>query len=1707
MEISNKTSSFAVARTNPKLTGNVKISVDSGDNIWLNSFDANKELSQDRFKRFPIEDTSNYEVDLYKFFDGGETPSEIVFDLQQSFPNPDAISLDFEDQYDFFYAMGAQSNISNQFVEEYSYLAPLWLREDLPEFFVIYRIKDPLDFPYNKNVVSGAIQEKTSYKVVGEGFTLNYNNQILGDGEIFKGVAGKTEYTILTGEGKVIDLNENKDFPIDVGTQFEDIIDQLELVKTFDLTDNSKIGKYIRRLTNSPRFPKSPMNVRFEEELLTQYNGISYQEGTLTTKGEFLDDVWQNGRSIIDFEEFITGGFERQGIICANLLNLEFLFDDDTADLYDIPRYLGFYVGKNDIGSFQLSGNDLFGFRNEAGNNEKPKRNDRGYADQEVDFFQTNENGVQLFIQNTEGTIPNSDEVKQDLRSFYIQDKNGDFYTLSRLTDYGSDLRFDDLIVRNQSLNLADFTGQGSVKLQGSGELTDTAGKSYAVIKIIGELFPNDSIRIYWPPGALVDSPNVNGQFSEIVANDLTGPLGAEEWGPGSNLEDKYFHPLGTVNEIATAIAATINEIEGINFTAFAIEDEVVIRLDGSGTFANTRYSIAGNFTFPDRVLFQREEVTNDELVKFEGGTDVDNIRIIKIPIETAERLTTDDYIRTDRGLSRIALIGRFVDREDLDEFNTFSALFIEDVLHEPLIGNTKNFTAIELFRANLGLFTFFNVKEIDGDFLNSTYGRSYDGELHKYFDLKPNDSVLEVATCYLVLGEGKIKYNGVEFPSPAPVLFSPATNDDNRLFTRETSSDPDFFEVVEGNPIVVSSKYFSINLNAIPIFNVYNASSETGEFTINENLEAFDKGLADFEGFQTLKEISLVEDELALPEDTDLQFRFRDKFIFKNIDSEYDFLKENSTKERSIKSKLVPFINKWVFQGGRDVRDNPYRLNTSLAFGELNFSPSFDVRKQDPSAFTHEWYYLDSFPRFYPDEFIESSFSYFKDRFDRDSLVNIDPDVDYFTDYFTVDEDDLTESNALQERFSILDFNSETGFVEGLFRGVKVRIKETIKGESTETLPDGRPQFIDNSNKFDGYKFSAILTIKKPDTSLIENPINIEVIEDKTHKNITFLIELTISDYRINVHEDSSVETIIEFPLTGFPSDTNFENDIFEEQKLDYLSLYSMKDQKRLELPSGPASTACIFHEIDDTKLNIGLNLSFPGGTSTRFGDNWIVFPFDNTEYDWDLREEIHSLGAENIFVTENVFNHRIETPFPTVIEEDKIYLNKDASPPPDKFINLTTSTEFIIPFSSPNTWRDNPVFQISGGKLFLEPILEKISLSEIANKINSFSRFIKYKSFEAVGNTVVETENEFYLEFLKPTSIQKMETLRSVIDQEKPEQFTTVSTIGFNLEPIAMGDQLLRYSGPYEPKFRDLVFFGNQKTDALSLTPEIDLKFHQTKFNPNITDFGIMKGLGFLKVGEKDILALTDNDKFDSLYPLIDEVPVTTKDLYIFQSNWDPGFYQLHNTRSNFVPRAGTREMKELKNFFGSKIMKTRASLRIEEFTVQQVATIENINLDLVETEIVFEDQENRIRGLLILDKALVRFLREDGADAVFKENILSDFGTGDTLTLDDDIEEYLRDNILPVYQINDLVLFSKKDFEIKPFQEFGTEGDPTSTGSTGEVIGDLTDVEKISNGFIVNKDFTATNFDKFLFSFEIEKDNSFNITLAFSAVLGKI
>ena len=112
-------------------------------------------------------------------------------------------------------------------------------------------------------------------------------------------------------------------------TRIKSILANAEIVKTFDLTNQSAIGNYIRNHVQDESFPEAPLTISFEKDEKSTYNGIDLTNGGFISKSEYLyNDFVKKDKPLIEANDFITDGFRRNSLASANILNLEFLFDD-----------------------------------------------------------------------------------------------------------------------------------------------------------------------------------------------------------------------------------------------------------------------------------------------------------------------------------------------------------------------------------------------------------------------------------------------------------------------------------------------------------------------------------------------------------------------------------------------------------------------------------------------------------------------------------------------------------------------------------------------------------------------------------------------------------------------------------------------------------------------------------------------------------------------------------------------------------------------------------------------------------------------------------------------------------------------------------------------------------------------------------------------------------------------------------------------------------------------------------------------------------------------------------------------------------------------------------------------------------------------------------------------------------------------------------
>jgi hypothetical protein len=561
--------SYAVLKTNPKLSGNVKLTLDATGNLWLNSIDANNELADSAYKRFQVPANSTYARDLYRFFKNGQTPSQIVYSLYEADTQYQNTKRTLAEQYDTFYNYGVEQLNNRYYDENFSFFAPIWLRKTVPDFFIIFRLDHPLSAESYKDALNPEL--------------------------------------------------------------FAEFFKDARIIKTFDMREKSKLGAYLRQIVNDPRYKERGLDVSFDPDLPTTWNGFSYANGTLTGKSEFLNEYYTKDRPIIEFEEYITGGFERNGIISSNLINLEFLFDDEEATPYSINRYFGLYVSENQLANIQLEPAVLGKI---AGQSPSPKPGVDGEAYSTTSFVQTNSTGIQLpinYYHNESGTTNNSNVpayqgdvvgklplpelVADPLRIFYVKDREDVFKRVKEITevDYGRPDSYDYRRVTQLQLfdsqeDISKYAGVTQITSQAAATLLD---KGHSQLRLHlskfdeGNVFADDeTIQIDFKQYNQNQTGNSSyQQFSwRLIANSV-GLQPGESWSyPVVDLDSSdyvtTFSNQGTSDQVAQALTRAINSFSNSPCEAVAIDSTIYLRSLSSGTEGNyiqlTRNMIAG---------------------------------------------------------------------------------------------------------------------------------------------------------------------------------------------------------------------------------------------------------------------------------------------------------------------------------------------------------------------------------------------------------------------------------------------------------------------------------------------------------------------------------------------------------------------------------------------------------------------------------------------------------------------------------------------------------------------------------------------------------------------------------------------------------------------------------------------------------------------------------------------------------------------------------------------------------------------------------------------------------------------------------------------------------------------------------------------------------------------------------------------------------
>ena len=1201
---------------------------------------------------------------------------------------------------------------------------------------------------------------------------------------------------------------------------------------------------------------------------------------------------------------------------------------------------------------------------------------------------------------------------------------------------------------------------------------------------------------------------------------------------------------------------------------------------------------------------------------------DANKIEVGKTFIDTVKNTSTDSFsgLAAYSNKSSSVVIGkyRFIDQYSKDEkgeiigikdFETHATLEISNFTETVAIGSSSDISAFNTYDIPLGVFSFYGLREIDMDFWSSQYGYTPTEEYYKYLDVQPE------GVTKIIPGKTYFVSVGVTIEYDSNIIYGPG-----------------FFEGIAGieSYTLLTSSPLGTVITAES--NVFPTLSSRGLITSGITGSNFDSAfypdLDSFPGFYGIQSLQFINNANGL--DTKYQL-----LNFGKLGSEYDYTQDNYNPTFPLKSRVSPYITKWVYRGGTDIRGNGYRLNANLAFNPLNFSPSFFKRSQDPQYFTHEWYHLQKPPYSIPESNLHIDKNYLAEEINETLLNDANPSLrDYFFDYFSIEGEDLnsyypTSSTIdkidLTERFSIFDFNSANGFSETLYRGAKVRIKRTF----TDYAQGESIKYVEDDTFYDDYKFSCVIVPIRNIPEEIQTPVKVKIIENRTFKNITFVVEVLIEDARV----------------------LDFENISPEKQylDLDYFLLYSLKDKLDSQYypvsspPSWLPNNNIELPIIGDVKLSSALNISSNSNSqgfvstvnSGTQGDEGTIYVVPNPNYETDLREEINftylpsivpsttgSTGPGSFYgiIGNSGVGGGYTLPFPTGVAEDAVKFTATDPNYGFDFNEIGLPGPLNIPSTANyNTVSNIPIYQREGGKSYWSSILEKISFANLSLWVNTGYPYIEYKTYvwNEATNTTDILDNQFVLEFIKPSTFVQDTILFPEEITDKPQELS-VFNVGYNISELEGDTELYRYGGGYIPSFREILKFENVKYDipfwsipstytfTVKVTDKIDgselydlgsnlcyeingsiqgeitlikgityffdlsdssntgyriyfsenntgnsypsdslaqgynlvgtpgtlgsyimfevpydfpsdvyyvaqggkymghkinvidsIEYSYCSFGPSKDNFGNVKNVNYYKYATDWIFRIGQNSPYNPAYNLIGETPVDKRDLSLFESSWDAGFYRQYSGPTGYASLPGTKNMKEEKSFFGSKVMQTPDTINSQKQIVYGTSLKGVLDLNYnnyPNYEILWENTPTELRGVLLVDRMLTRFFLENGGKESFNEFIIPEFGFGSLTDVDDDFREYIKLNVLPIFQSKDNGSYMKKI----------PVADPQSLTP---VIGNLADYQKLINGYYPSQEIRYTKVNELKYEFRIPKDPSFNYSLAFSIQIGKI
>ena len=1633
--------SFALVRTNPKLTTNTKLMY-NGKKMYMESYASSELMNRSAYKNVSVKQNSTYNKDISNFLLGSGVQAYGVYN---NFSNV-AISDSFDNQFETLYWCGAEYIDSSFYTEEIGFVAPLYLREKLPNYFLIFRLDTPSN--YNLNIEKGKIKDSTF------------------------------------------------DFKTD-------ILDKAVLLKTFDLREGSVLGNYIHNYIeqDSFEFDKS-MYVNFSNNEVTYY-GINRVNGVFEKRVEnFENELLKNDNTILKNDKWFTEGFERNGLIFPYIMNIEYLFDDEnfkhkSGESYDFARYIGLYCNNIEFGEFSdfselndtIEDNAIYYFEDNKGNLHRyVKKSDENSDNSDVYNLTINGKSSESFDKTLisgfekeritayaepldiyEGFINRAQYGFEILKPFDPGDWIGIEYNGHIDRYFADDINVDCYI---------DSDSDVTINYMSVGEYCDFR---FSV---------NEKSTLNDIANALVKSVNRNKKSNyeaKCIGNLVVFYAkyegekynGSESGGLKMLMESSLLYN----KKISSPISNKLKYINISNIDFSENSDSDVFLFDDYGSYYIDYFCGACDVD----IDYNTETYKN----------------IFKIYSEESVFFAIDRYLKTNNGNGRKIVSNMFHITSEGDVDSKYRIIIIEGLSksrgYDISVTSTYQVEIMDIFKPNHGVLSWFPVKDFDFDINISSYGqygaftdecnllskKIVYSQLYNINDLADSDTTsIEEDT-----------NSGVKNLAKSPFLDEYGDSLETEYDYYMEQFQPDLCLISKTVPYISKWGYYDeqkdscenpYRLNVSKVFGVSNLSASTylRKCDLNQHTHSmpyymtltkpdYYKQYQYIESDKTYIESNMVLNDDSSDSDSDVndiniisygfnecvdywikEFQRTDVDIFsyffsgkkygKRFDRKYSRLKNGdkyhhpSTLFRGVKFEAVRYLNGLE---KRTVEYNDYKFSfvyIPVMIDDIIFDSKVHFVKNDTFKFIVGIIFVNTMLGTHKHNIFNGNIDYFNKGFIYSACKNIIRAENVNQDYtvsFTID----FENSPFENSAEYADSDDETKFT---FEKVKSPILQD--NYNLNVYPNifyMWKEFYDGNNDSEPDDINDFTTVFVTKSN---------TVEDLNMQKIVFeLDEGKFKDYykTRNINSNKNVDIFNEVEFHKYYTEIKNLGDkkfkiFYERYYEDYdITVYGYKNfeysgtiTSSLNAPdlyfeNMILGDVCEFdiHTVEGAYVNNeyiegGYNMDF---SKLHFKEGSLRNILLNIGSDSIISVHIYDItykeGENNKNDKERVFENNVNV----IIEVDEI---GDITIKPIKEENKDILF-FIYNMEDIENFRITICIEdeidINHGSLCLKDyfsVFDQISMYHITQSINNDYNVKYYSTVE---------DNKYKIRVIEPDIIEiedKYESFPVMITNNNKSIVGSVE-IKEKMNVDNIGKKFInRYSGYYNPIFNDILYYDDY------VYGEIELPYSNTNIDYNYNDgygeFGIIKNIYYHKTNT------TRSDKILSaenpIYPAINEYALDYRDYNIFSSSWDKGYFISQDDLNNKSVCEGIGSMKDGLCMFGSKYLNLPDNIFIDTFDNCEMWDGKMVidSRDNTNTEIMYKELDNRaVRYYLFIEKRLKRYLKENLLE-VFSKYINKDYSFGNKGTIDDDVDEYVEKNLLKLYKVDKVYMYIKSE-----------------------------------------------------------------------------